>query len=52
MKTNTTTPVVPTSSAFAALRRDKPAAIVPGGFTLGLDPGLSLLEKFSFISGD
>jgi hypothetical protein len=38
-QTKTTPSVVLTSSAFAPLRRDKPATIVPGGFTLGLDPG-------------
>jgi len=38
MKTKTTPSVVPTSSAFAALRRDRPTA-VGSGFTLGLDLG-------------
>jgi hypothetical protein len=38
-QTKTTPSVVLTSSAFAPLRRDKPATIVPGGFTLVLDLG-------------
>ena len=38
-KTNTAPSDVPTSSASAPPRRDKPAPIAAGGFTLGLDPG-------------